>query len=209
MDIRELRKIDIKDLKNIDVNQLAGVIRSKPEILIKIMLILCTIFGTIYLINNGAKNAKTHSMEVSKLKDKLSALEKKEKNQKLLDQFVSDFPSELSSNGLVNQIALFASNNDIEVVSFSPANKVEYGYMALTTVEITITTDDYRNISAYAKSIETSKFAIRIEKLIASNSSDQSTGRSNTRLSGNEQQSKEKVGAKITISAIELNKKIK
>lgn len=208
MNIKDLSKLDVKDLKNIDVNQLAGVIRSKPEILIKIMLILCTIFGTIYLINDSAKNAKTHSEEITKLKEKLSALEKKEKNQKILDQFANDFPSELSSNGLVNQIALFASNNNIEVVSFSPANKVEYGYMALTTVEITITTEDYRNISAYAKSIETSNFAIRIEKLVASNSSNQTAGRSNTRIGSNEDQGNEKVGAKITISAIELNKKL-
>ena len=204
MNLKDLKNIDINDLKNIDINQVKDSLLSKPSILIKILLIIAAIFATIHVNNVNRQKKEDYAAQLKKNEEKLAASQRLTSSEKKFDKFINEFPVTLSSNDLVNQLAIFASKHDVEVVSFSPVKNIDYGYMDLTTIDIDISSTDYVNINAFVKDIDQSAYAIRIDQLIAKKANSGSDYR-------NLQDTKEedKIEAKITISAIQLNRNIK
>jgi len=177
MKISDLNKITVKEissfLKNYDWQSFKNLLswESVKErllgnpapfictLMIIITLIAIVISGRVY--KNAAVMQKT---EVSDLRKRAKAVSVFESTQKDYRAFLAKIPQSISESKLIKMLSEIAFARNVQIISFSPARKKDTGYIKLTSVEITITSEDYANAIRFVNDIENSPYSIRIGK---------------------------------------------
>lgn len=202
MDLKDLNKISIQDLQNIDSKEALDWLKNKPSILIKILLILITIFATIYCIKTNKVTEETLRIKISELKEKDSSYKTLAITKRKYKEFINEFPKGLTANDLIDKLGTFASRNDIEIRSLSPAKITRFSYFNKITVGIKVSANEYTDLIKFIDKIEDAPFAIKLNKFSAKLESG-----SNARNRNNSQKKDDsKISADFSISAIELKK---
>lgn len=165
--IEKLNSINLEDLKKIDINQFKDLLRRSPVIVLNIVFVLGSCFTALTLFNKAMSDEKKMKASNASYEEKLEAVKKQKKAKEELDQFAANFPKELVGRQLIDKFSELATNRNVHILSFSPAKEKSDQYSILTTVNLSIESNDYKNIILFVKDIENFPFAVRLEKFSA------------------------------------------
>lgn len=207
--IDKLQHVDVKDLKKIDFTQVQDNIKNKPEILAIIVLIVLSLFATIYIYLDFTKKTKEYAQKTSTYKEQLESAEQNELIKKKYEKFMSEFPAKIVVDDLIDIVSVFAINHNIKISSFSPAQEQVGDYSKIVTININFAAEKYTDLVNFMKDIEQAPYAIRIEAWQAkleSNSGHSSSGQRSRRNPDPEiiQELKPIIAVNVEIAAITL-----
>ncbi|MBZ0165530.1 MAG: type 4a pilus biogenesis protein PilO, partial [Candidatus Omnitrophica bacterium] len=132
--IGKLQRVDVNDLRNIDMQQVQDSIRSKPDTLVIVLLLLGTIAGCAYLFTDYQKSEQALSEEVIKYNEQLAVAEQNKVFTQRFDKFLKEFPEKIVTDDLTDKVSSFAIDRNVNIISFSPANKLETEYTFVETI---------------------------------------------------------------------------
>lgn len=187
--IDKLQSVDIKDLKSIDFAQVQTNIKSKPEILIIIVLIVFSLSATIYLYSNFTKKNKEFAEKKKTYQEQLESADQNEIIKQKYDKFVKEFPAKIVVDDLIDKLSVFAITHNIKIISFSPAQEQEGEFSKTVTININFSAEKYTDLINFMKDIEQAPYAIRIETWqgrLETNSAHSSSGQRSRRVQGPE-----------------------
>lgn len=162
--IEKLSKIDIKDLKNIDINQIKETVKNRPDILIIIVLIGATLFATISICVSKINEAGSVNNNIAKMNQRLAAFKESVEAKKNYDDFIANFPKVLPNDQFITKLSEYADNNKVRILDFSQPQEKGDALVKYTSVNLNITSPNLSNITRFIKDIESSPYAIRVEK---------------------------------------------
>lgn len=196
--IEKLNTLNLQDLKKIDLSQLKDLLRRSPIFVLNIVFVLGTGFTAITLFNKAKLAVKEMTASNVSYEEKLIAVKEQRKMKQELDQFVNDFPKELIGRQLIDKFSELATSRNVHILSFSPTKEKSDQHSILTTVNLSIESDEYKNIILFVKDIESFPFAVRLEKLSAEMSSSIETNMNN------EEKEKNLINADIEVSSVRI-----
>lgn len=161
--IDKLQSVDVKDLKSIDLAQIQENIKSKPDILIIIALIVISLSATMYFYMNFTKKTKEIGEKSVKYKEQLESAEQNKTLKERYDKFMAEFPKKIVVDELIDQISVFAINHNIKIISFSPSQESADEYTKIDRININISAENYSDLINFMKNIEQTPYAIRVE----------------------------------------------
>ena len=210
MNLKDLNNIDVKDLQNIDWNQIMGRIKSQPDLLINVLLIVVALVVSFSSFTKHAVTKKFSKTKMVELQKKLVALEKFEALKKEHSVFLKEIPKAIASDQLIQTLSELAIQRDIQILSFSPAKKKSNRLINITSVVVNIASKDYDSIILFLHDIEESSYPIRIENWSGSTLLPGENPRRRSRRSLEQltiepaQEGEEYIKATITIESVEL-----
>jgi len=194
MNIKDLGQIDINSLKNIDIEQIKDFIRTRPDIFIISLLAIITISASIFIFSGQKNKAGQYSKDIQVLKEKLEAAELNKNVEKEYREFVDSFPEATTVDNMIYKISEFAQNRDINIETSSPAKNKSNTLWEQFSIELSVTSTDYKNLVLFLKDIEDAPYAIRIESWLGKMARSP-IGRRSQSLSDNTIKSKIRIGA--------------
>ena len=144
--IEKLNTINLDDLKKIDLSQLKDLLRRSPIFVLNIVFVLGSCFTAITLFNKAKLDEKKMTTSNVSYEEKLNAVKEQKKIKQEFDQFVNDFPKELIGRQLIDKFSELATNRNVHILSFSPTKEKSDQHTILTTVNLSIESDEYKNI---------------------------------------------------------------
>ena len=165
--IEKLNSMNISELKNIDIGKLKEILRHSPKIIANLVMIAASIFAVITLFNRSALNEKKFKANTVKYEEKLKAVKNQENIKQQLDNFTTSFPKSVGGSQLIDKFSELASSRNVHILSFSPTNEKSNNFLHQITVDLSIESNDYKNIILFVKDIEDFPFALRLEKFSA------------------------------------------
>jgi len=164
MILKELNSIDVKDLKNIDWRRMANRIQSRPDLAINIVLVIATLVTLLFTYKRYLNKTQDLEDTLSSLEETSEAIDKMEIIRKEYSDFQKSIPDTINANQLIETLSKFALKRDVQILSFSPANKKSNKFISLTSVEINVISENYADIILFMRDIESAPYAIRVEK---------------------------------------------
>lgn len=161
--IGKLQSVDVKDLRNLDIQQVQDSIRGKPDTIVIVLLLVGTIAGCAYLFTDYQKSEKSLSEEVIKFNEQLAAAEQNKVFTQKFDKFLKEFPEKIVTDDLTDKVSSYAIDRNVNIISFSPANKLETEYTFVETININVVAKEYHQLIAFIEDIEKAPYAVRIE----------------------------------------------
>jgi len=161
--LKKLQNINIEDFKNIDFSGIKEKLLRRPDLLIIMGVILVTFIGTFQLYTNQKKRTASLQEEILVMQEKLEAVETLKEISKDHNKLLKDFPESVSEQKFTNLLSKFTFDNDVEIISFSPAKKKTYDLANLTKIDLNITSRNYKDTIRFINDIENSPYSIRIE----------------------------------------------
>ncbi|HQP10199.1 MAG TPA: type 4a pilus biogenesis protein PilO [Candidatus Omnitrophota bacterium] len=208
MNLKDLNNIDIKDLQNIDWNDIKDRLMSQPHLIVNILLAIITVFVLFSTSKKLAVSAKQLKTEQASLKTKLAALEQFNAVKKENKDFLEKMPQAITDDQLIETFSEFAFQRNVQIISFSPAQKKSNSLLTLTSIELNIVSENYENIILFIHDIENSPYAIRIGqwsgKSIKQGEISQGQSRNANRPDDAEEETKEYIQATVKIESMEL-----
>lgn len=205
--IGKLQRVDVNDLKNIDIQQVQDSIRGKPDTIVIVLLLVGTIAGCAYLFTDYQKSEQALSEEVIKYNEQLAAAEQNKVYTQKFDKFLKEFPEKIVTDDLTDKVSSYAIDRNVNIISFSPANRQETDYTSIETININVVAKEYHQLIAFIEDIENAPFAIRIEAWTARlNKTSQNRGNVGRRrhTDKNIDSDQNSIAATIEIAAISL-----
>jgi|GEM_PF-5404401 len=137
------------------------ILEHKSILLVLVVVVVCIMFGTTLWSNykTQAEDYKKQLKEKSSKNDLISAFDKS--NGKL-NEFVSFFPKQLSGDGLLSQVADYATQNNITILSVAPEEPQSHEEYITTGLRLNIQSKDFKSLISFFYTIETSPFPLRI-----------------------------------------------
>ena len=84
---------------------------------------------------------------------------------------MSQFPKVIEKEKLIDKLSEYARDNNIQVSSFSPINETEAEFAKTQTIKINVSSESYKDLVMFIKSIETAPFSIRVDHWVGQLSS--------------------------------------
>jgi len=160
--LQKLNSVKVEDIKNIDVSQLKDNVTKRPDILINIILVIVTLFVASHLHSNRGNENKRLKSEVEKAKKTLITVNQLTKTKEKFDKLIKNFPEPLTEEALIKLLSGFAVKHSIQVISFSPAEKKIYSHWETDSLNLKLSTDNYKNYLKFIKDIENDPHTIRV-----------------------------------------------
>ena len=209
MNLKDLNNIDIKDLRNIDWSYVKGQLQSRPDLLINILLMIATFTVLISSYSKYTEMKHSSKAETEELQERLAAIEKFEAAKTQHNDFLKTAPKSITGDQLIQTLSEFAINRNVQILSFSPAQKKSNKLVSLTSVKVNVASTKYSDIILFVHDIEQSSYPIRIENWSGTSTtqdeiSAQSSRRS-SRWNTNTETGEDYIKATITIESVELN----
>ncbi len=205
MDLKNLVNINIKDLKNINPKQIQEFAKSRPDIFINILLIVVTLYATMYVYNHAREKSASTTTNISQAEEKVNVADGYKKLEKDFNDFKEKFPKPIPSDQFINKLSEFALKNNVQTLSFSQPQKSGDEALELTTINFNIASEDYPNILMFIKDIESAPYAVRLNKFSASLKNLGQERRA--RFIGQEQESdKSYIEVNLEVSILDLKK---
>jgi Tfp pilus assembly protein PilO len=160
--------MDLKSLSSINVKQIQELLKSRLDIFINILLIVATLCATMFIYNNAQEKKQNLSQQSLMAESKWQVAEQLTKIDKDSKEFLLKFPKGIESDKFTNKLSEIATKNNVQTLSFTPPQKTSSDYVDLRTISFNIASEEYPNILAFIKDIETAPYALRIHKVSAS-----------------------------------------
>jgi Tfp pilus assembly protein PilO len=202
MDFSKLSQIDIKDLKNINVAQIKEILQSRLDILLSVALIAGTILATTYIYTSQQNKAQRLNNDVRMMSETLDAVKINKEAQKKFDDFLAIVPKSIEYDDLVELLSEFAVDHNVRILSFSPAQEKTTDFVVITSVNVDVSSEEFKDIVLFLKGIEDAPYTLRVDKFSASMATPAFQQRGGPAPESN------KIEAEITIASIKLKKEL-
>jgi len=223
MKISDLNKITVTDIKSYfesyDLASITGLLSwnsIKERVLSNPMPIIFALAMIITLISVSKAHSihknviKTRKTEVSELRKRAEKVTIYETTQKHYRDFLDNVPEAISESKLIEMLSEIAIARNVQIISFSPVSTKGNNYIDLTSVGITIASEDYADTIRFVNDIENSPHSIRIGKwsgdLKMPTGASRRISRRIRRQSGNKGIMNEYIEAKIEIETVRFKK---
>jgi len=164
MKISDLNKITARDIKNYDWRSLKDHLLSDPTPIFCFLAVVITITAVSIAYRTYKGAVKTQRIEIPKLRNRVEALNSFEIVQKHHSDFLAKAPKAISENKLIEILSEIALARSVQILSFSPTSKKSAGPISLTSVEITVASENYADTVRFTRDIENLPHSIRIGK---------------------------------------------
>jgi len=197
----------MKNLKEFNLSRLKEIFTNRPDIFINILLIGLTLFATISLYSYYSHKKSRLEGQVQDMEGRLALVEDYQKTEKEYQGLVKAFPQGIESDQLITKLSDFAVAHNVQILTFSPAEKKSEEFFEQVSINMNIACDNYDNIVAFLKDIESSSYSIFIQKWsgkIREKAAEKRKGRSLESAPSLEQRQNPVVEANIEITSIHL-----
>lgn len=172
MDIKKLQDIDIKQViqyvRGINIEQIREVLQTRPDLIIKAVLIGLTLFSSTRILGSYSGTARKLGTEIKTMQEKLDAIEESKRIQKEYDDFTADFPESILPDQLISTLSEFAARHNVQILSFNPTTeptKKKDEFMEFASVEIHVASERYEDLVLFIKDIEDAPYTLRVDQL--------------------------------------------
>ena len=156
--------ITLEELQKADLKKLIKTVLEKKDVLAQVVVAGISIVVLIAILGNP--QGGQYRQEIQQLNAKISVIHDYEQGLKDQKLFLAALPKELDEDQFSAQIVDYASQSHVNILAFSPTGKKEEGLAKLSTVstlQINIHVDKYKDFLMFLKNIEGSPFALRID----------------------------------------------
>ena len=168
MDFNTLKNLNVKDLKNINPKMIQEFVKTQTDILIIILLIVVTICATIFIYNDSQRKISSMKSGIAAAEEKVKVVGEYEKIEKDFNAFKEKIPKPISSDQFIDKLSEFALKNNVQIFSISKPQNSGGEILELTTISFNVAAEDYPHLLSFIKDIESSPFALRLNKFNAS-----------------------------------------
>ena len=189
MNLADLQKIDLKDFS------LDKFIRGLFERLetASITIVILILFGTlIFIFQQYRSQEEDLQKQIKLMQEKIKTIQDYEESLKTLETYMASLPQNLEEGKVVKQLAVYATQNHVIILSFIPLGMESGAFDSITKIRLTVWVKTYKDMVRFIRTIETSPFGLRIDSW--------SGGLQNHKFGLNG------VGATIEISSIKIKK---
>jgi len=199
--IKKLNSLDAKDLdlsklKNYNISRFKDDLAAKPNLLIKIILGILTVFAVLYAFTNYQAVSMQVRVKETEVQARLDMIQQRDSAEAAYKDFLSKFPEVIPVNQFIGKISDFAEEAHVNIVSFSPVKSKEGEYTTHYVINLDVEAQTYQDLVNFLHIVESSPYTLRLNKW---------TGRP---MGGNRGYHGEKdipVGALIEIESVQLN----
>jgi len=151
------------DLKNMDAAQLSSVLSEHQNSLIKLVLVVLTLFMGAAIFNTHS--AREHSLQkkISEAQQKLEVIKTRESSLADLNGFKSTLPKRMNEFELVGAISKLAKAQGINVISISPAQSKDMGLYDVITINFNGESESFKGMLLFLRKVEKFSFPLRID----------------------------------------------
>jgi len=162
IDVKSLLNYDIKKLKELDLTQLKERLFQRQDVLVNLAVIILSVIIAFNIYNHQVRSAQTLTSDIVSLEDKLASLEKFENSQKALAQYVNSLPQGISADAIIEIVSGLAAFHNLQISSFSPANKENRTLYETTSLKVNVTAKNYNDILKFIDEIEHHKATLKV-----------------------------------------------
>lgn len=164
MNIKDLSKLDINDLKNLDFAKIQEGILAKPDLAVNVALVLLSLFAMFQIFNSRQGEIRNMKGQLEELEKKSAIVDTYHSTQKQLTDLIGSLPKGIQEDKVIDQLTDMAANRNVQILSFSPAQRESKRYYDKIVVNLNIVSNSYKNICLFVNDIEQSPYAMRLEK---------------------------------------------
>ncbi len=161
MKISDLSKIDLKD---IDLKKIQESLLQRPELLINLGIAFFAGILIFNIVGGRMNEAKKLKGKMAEQKKKVAAIKTHEVTQKEFKELIDHLPAGILEDSLVDHLTDFAGKRNIQIQSFSPANKTQKNYYTQMTVLLKVAAKNYKDMILFLNDIESSPYNLRIDR---------------------------------------------
>jgi len=196
LDAKDLKKIDLSKFKDYNFGRFKEDLASKPNLLIKGVLILITIACFIYSISRYVAESSAVHVKEAEIQQRLDMIQEKNAAELNFKTYLSKYPTVIPTNQLIGKISEFAEQAHVNIISFSPVKVSESDYITQYVINLDIEAKTYQDMVDFVNIIENAPYTLRINKW---------TGRARSASIKNTGQKDVPLDAFIEIGSIQLN----
>ena len=201
--VEKLNSTSLSSIKEMDLEALKNILRNSPQFILNLAIVVISIFVSISFVTNGKNNEKKFKLNVTEYQEKLEAVKKQEDIKTKYNDFINKFPKSIQASQLIDRFSELAANRNVRILSFSPAKEKNNNYVQQITINLSIESNDYKNIILFVKDIEDYPYALRLERFSAQ-LSDQFAQQRNNKKSEGEGELGEPQTADLEVSSIKI-----
>ncbi len=190
--IDKLQSVNIKDLKGVDLSEARDKLKSRPNVLIIIGLVLVTGTGVVLLYFNFMQRSMKIAQTTKTYKEQWESAKVSKTVKAKYDKFVADFPKKISIDDLIDKVSAFAIQQNVQIIAFSPAQEVSDDYTKISKINIDVSTESYGDLIQFMQNIEQSPYAIRVDSWQSKLESTPQSSKSDSRSRRSDDQELEK-----------------
>jgi hypothetical protein len=164
MNLKDLSQIDVNELKNLNYNKIVEELKKQPLVLIGVAVSIGTLIFCVQFYSKSQRETIVARAEIPKLESKIATINEYEKLQQELKNFFNETKTPLTGEELMSQITDFASKYDIQIESLSPTKEQDETLFHITSINLSISGQNYRDIILFLYDIEHHLSSIRILK---------------------------------------------
>jgi hypothetical protein len=159
----DIKKINSQfDLKNIDAAQLAKILREHQNSLIKLILIIGSMWVVGVMFNDHRIKDQNLLTQMSQVQQKLDAVKARDAAIANFNDFKSSLPKKLNEFELITLISDYAKLNHVNITSLSPAESKDMGLYDIIDAHFDVISDNFKNMILFLRTIEKSNASIRV-----------------------------------------------
>ena len=152
MDLETLTKLDLKD---IDIKELLRKLQQSPDLLLNIVLIICTIFLIMHSFTKQNSEKKALEQKLATLHQKTIAILAYEQGEKKLADFLNTLtPGIVEINTIIDKLNAFANNRNLQILAFTPSIGDSTDYYNEAQITLNIATKNFKDIGFFIHDIE-------------------------------------------------------
>lgn len=198
-DFKKLNEIDVKD---VNWTALKDKFLERKELLVMATAIVVTGLMLMSTVGKRISESRDLKKRIVDMEEKVAFIKEHDKIKGSISKYVRNFPETLTQDKMISMLTDLAVKYGVTINSFSPGTRVDEGLYNRTSIQLDLSTEDYRNIVFMVGEIENDPRAIRLDQLTFDSGSS-SRGRRSARQAEEEKQGL--ISVTMTISSIKLN----
>ena len=125
---------------------------------------MCVTAVTVFMAYRmWANTTQTLKFKIVELQEKAKALDEYKITQKQIRDILVNTPETISENRLIEMLSEIALESGVQIISLSPTTKRQDNFTRLTSIKITIASENYADIIRFMHKLENSAYSIRVK----------------------------------------------
>src|SRR5262249_33311311 len=110
--------------------------------------------------------------EVQKIKAKLEVITSHSEGLKKIKSFLDGLPKQLDEEQFSTQIAEYAGQTNVSILSFSPGTKQAEGWSEVSSLQFNGHSEKYQDFLQFLQLVEKSPFTLRVDSCVLTSTKD-------------------------------------
>lgn len=164
MNLKDLSRLEIKDLQKIDYKHVLDTLRKRNDLLMNIVISGIAFLVIVHSFSQAGQKIRLVKSEIDKSTEKITAIKNFDGVKGELDGYIAKVPQGLNADQIVNFLTELAVTHRIKIVSVSPANSDRKELQSITSIQLAVTANDFKDLWLFIYDIERSPHALYIKE---------------------------------------------